>query len=72
MKNYSIPIVWESYKRYDVEAENLQEAVTKALSIFLKEPDENYIHDSFSIDDMIANDYKEEDFDLHQAIQDLP
>lgn len=24
---YSIPIIWESFKRYDVEAENLQDAV---------------------------------------------
>lgn len=72
MKNYSIPIVWESYKRYEVEAENLQEAVTKALSIFLKEPDDNYIDDSFFIDDMLAEVYQEEDFDIHQAIQNIP
>jgi hypothetical protein len=72
MKNYSIPIVWESYKRYEVEAENLQEAVTKALSIFLKEPDDNYIDDSFSIDDLLAEDYQEEDFDIYQAIQNIP
>ena len=72
MKNYSIPIVWESYKRYEVEAENLQEAVTKALSIFFKEPDDNYIDDSFSIDNMLAEDYQEEDFDIHQAIQNIP
>ena len=72
MKNYSIPIVWESYKRYEVEAENLQEAVTKSLSIFLKEPDDNYIDNSFTIDDMIAEDYQEEDFDIHQAIQNIP
>ena len=72
MKNYSIPIVWESYKRYEVEAENLQEAVTKALSIFLKEPDDNYIDNSFSIDDILAEDYQEEDFDIHQAIQNIP
>ena len=72
MKNYSIPIVWESYKRYEVEAENLQEAVTKSLSIFLKEPDDNYIDNSFTIDDIIAEDYQEEDFDIHQAIQNIP
>lgn len=71
MKEYSIPIVWESYKRYNVEAENLQEAVTKALKEFLKEPDDNYIDDSFFIDDMIAEDYKEEDFDINEAIQKL-
>lgn len=71
MKNYSIPIVWECYKRYDVKAENLQEAVTKALKEFLQEPDENYIDDSFSIDDMISEDYKEEEFDIHKAYSEL-
>lgn len=71
MKNYSIPIVWESYKRYEVEAENLQEAVTKALRVFLKEPDDTYIDDSFSIDDLISEDYKEEDFDINEVIQNL-
>lgn len=29
MKEYSIPIVWESYKRIRVEADNLQEAIEK-------------------------------------------
>jgi hypothetical protein len=71
MKNYSIPIVWESYKRYNVEAENLQEAVTKALKQFLKEPDDNYIDDSFSIDDLIADDYKDESFDIHKIYNEL-
>jgi hypothetical protein len=71
MKNYSIPIVWESYKRYNVEAENLQEAVAKALKQFLKEPDDNYIDDSFSIDDLIADDYKDESFDIHKIYNEL-
>ena len=70
MKNYSIPIVWESYKRYNVEAENLQEAVTKALKEFLQEPDENYLEDSFSIDhdDEGLNG---ESFDIHQVYNEL-
>ena len=70
MKNYSIPIVWESYKRYDVEAENLQEAVTKALKEFLKEPDENYIDDSFSIDHDDEG-LGGESFDIHQVYNEL-
>jgi len=70
MKKYSIPIVWESYKRYDVEAENLQEAVTKALREFLKELDDNYIEDSFSIDDIVSDEYKEF-FDIHRAFKDV-
>ena len=70
MKNYSIPIVWESYKRYNVEAENLQEAVTKALKEFLKEPDENYIDDSFSIDHDDEGLHGES-FDIHKAYSEL-
>lgn len=70
MKNYSIPIIWESYKRYDVEAENLQEAVTKALKEFLQEPDENYLDDSFSIDHDDEGLHGEF-FDIHKAYSEL-
>lgn len=70
MKEYSIPIVWESYKRYTVEAENLHEAVTKALREFLKEPDENYLDDSFSIDHYDES-YNGETFNIGQVLNDL-
>ena len=66
MKKYSIPIIWESYKRYDVEAENLQEAVKEALKQFLKEPDENYLEDRFSIDHDDEGLHGES-FDIHKA-----
>jgi hypothetical protein len=69
MKSYTIPIVWESYKPYTVEAENLQEAVKLALKQFLSEPDENYIDSSFSIDEIIYDDYQDEDFDIHKILQ---
>jgi methionine synthase II (cobalamin-independent) len=71
MKTYSIPIIWESFKRYDVEAENLQDAVTKALSQFLKEPDDNYIDDSFSIDEFVLEEHPEESFSIDTTIQNL-
>jgi hypothetical protein len=61
MNTYSIPIVWQSYKKYSVQAENLQEAVTKALSEFLKEHDDTYCEDSFIIDETIYDDYVNED-----------
>jgi hypothetical protein len=70
MKNYEIPIVWESYKRYTVEADNLQEAVTKAVKQFLSEPDENYIDDSFSIDS-IVDDENDETYDIHKIYEQL-
>ena len=71
MKQYSIPISWESYKIYKVEAENLQEAVEKALKQFMSEPDENYLEDSFNIDSIIDDDYLDEEFDINKAIQKL-
>ena len=32
MKEYEIPICWQSYRRYNVKAENLEEAILKALT----------------------------------------
>jgi hypothetical protein len=70
-KEYEIPIVWESYKRYKVEANNLEEAVTKALKQFLSEPDDEYIEDSFSIDDIIYDENPDEDFHIHKIYNSL-
>jgi len=65
MKTYNIPIKWESYKRIQVDAENLQEATEKALKIFLAEPDELYLDDNFEIDKYIQEETDETfDFDL--------
>lgn len=71
MKNYSIPITWQSYKRVEVQAENLEEAVTKALKQFLLEPDDTYIEDSFEIDEIIYEEVPEEDFDINEVINKL-
>jgi len=71
MKNYSIPITWQSYKRVEVEADNLEEAVTKALKQFLSEPDDTYIQDSFEIDEIIHEEVPEEDFDIDKVINKL-
>lgn len=65
---YKIPITWQSYKVYEVEAENLQEAVTKSLKQFLSEPDDNYIDDSFEIDSIVGDDYPTEAFDVSESI----
>lgn len=62
MKSYSIPIVWQSYKRYEVDAENLEEAVTKALKQFLSEPDENYLDNSFEFDGIIEEENPDETY----------
>jgi hypothetical protein len=63
MKTYKIPISWESYKTYEVEAENLEKAIEIALKEFLSEPDDNYLSDSFDIDDdIIFDDYPKESY----------
>ena len=71
MKEYSIPIRWEGYKRIEVKAENLQSAVYQALKQFLAEPDETYINNSFEIDDIIYEEVPDEDFDIHKIYQNL-
>jgi hypothetical protein len=70
VKNYNIPIKWESYKRISVEAENLQEATEKALKIFLDEPDELYLDDSFEIDKFVEEETNET-FDMDITIENI-
>ena len=59
MKTYKIPILWQSCQVYEVNAENLQEAATKAMKQFLSEPDDKYIEDSFEIDSIVEEEYNE-------------
>lgn len=70
-KTYKIPIIWQSIKTYEVEGENLEDAVTIALRQFLKEPDEQYLEDSFEIDEIVRDDYPDEDYDIHKVTQKL-
>ena len=64
MKTYRIPINWQVVKDYVVEAETLQEAVTKALDQFLGDTscEGDYIYDSFSVDEIITDEYPEENW----------
>ena len=59
-KKYEIPITWQSYKTYNVKADTLQKAVEIALEQFFKEPDDNYIEDSFEIDEILKDNYPDE------------
>ena len=68
-KYFSYPIVWQSYKRVPVQAENLEEAVKLALKQFLSEPDDLYIEDSFEIDEILGDEYPNEEFDLNKILQ---
>jgi hypothetical protein len=66
---YKIPIVWESYGVFNVEADSLEEAVTEALRKFLSIPDENYIDDSFEIDEIIKENYPNETYNINKVIE---
>ena len=70
-KEYDIPIRWESYKRYKVIANTLEDAVLKALKQFLSEPDDNYLEDSFEIDEIVYEEYENESFDIHRVYKKL-
>jgi len=70
-KEYNIPIRWESYKRYKVIANTLEDAVLKALKQFLSEPDDNYLEDSFEIDEIVYEEYENESFDIHRVYKKL-
>ncbi len=71
MKTYKIPIRWESYKRIEVEADNLQSAIYLALRQFLSEPDDLYLEDSFEIDNILEDEYPEEEYNLQQIYDNL-
>ncbi len=70
MGKYYIPIVWQSYKRIEVEAEDLHSAIYQALKQFLSEPDVNYICDSFEIDSIIEEETGEE-YNLDDILNNL-
>lgn len=70
-KEYDIPIRWESYERYKVTANTLEEAVLKALKQFLSEYDCRYIQDSFEIDEIVYEEYENESFDIHRVYKKL-
>ena len=72
MKTYKIPIVWQSYKYHEVEAENLQEGIIKAMKQFLSEPDGSYLDDSFQFDeDYMDGNYPEEEFNTGEIYNSL-
>jgi hypothetical protein len=71
MKKYEIPITWQSIKVYKVEADNLQEGITKALKQFFNEPDEGYLEDSFDVDGIIEDNYPDEDYDINKVLKNI-
>ena len=71
MKTYKIPIRWESYKRIEVEADNLEDAILLALKQFLSDPDELYLEDSFEIDSILDEEFPDEDYDINKIYNKL-
>lgn len=70
--NYDIPIVWQAMRTYSVEADSLQEATTKALKQFLSEPDEEYMNDSFELDqEDLSESYPDEKLDYIKLYDDI-
>ena len=49
MKTFKIPVVWTMYGHAEVHAENLEEAIDKAMDGGLP-PDGSYLEGSFEID----------------------
>lgn len=68
---YDIPIVYQSVMTMSVEADNLEEAVTKALKEFLSIPDDNYLQDSFEIDGILEENYPDEKYNLNNVLNNL-
>lgn len=71
MKNYKIPITWESIRYFDVDAENLEEAIKLALQQFFTIPDDDYLNDSFDIDHEGIKDNYKEDYDYNKILNEL-
>lgn len=69
---YEIPIYWECYRTFNVEANTLQEAVAKAVKDFLTIPDDDYLSDSFGVDqEILVEEYPLEEYDETKALKAL-
>ena len=58
---YQIPVSWEMYGHVEVEADNLEEAISIAESYETPLPGGDYIMGSFEVDREIAYDTYEEE-----------
>ena len=69
MKTYTIPIIYQRCENFTIEANSLQEATEKALNEFLSIPDDSYVEDSFEIDNIIHDNYPDEELDYARLLQ---
>lgn len=64
MAKYEIKVSYSSYEVIEVDADNLTDAVIMARDKFLNTPDDNYLTDSFEIDEVVFDeDYPNEKMD---------
>jgi hypothetical protein len=67
MAHYNIPITFQSYTIFNIEADSLQEATEKAVKTFLSIPDENYLDDSYEVDETsLQENYPTESVDVNK------
>ena len=71
MKTYRIPINWQAARDYHVEANSLQEAAEIAMKQFLSEPDDEYLEDSMGIDNIVYDEYPDEELDYRKMWENL-
>lgn len=70
-KTYKIPITWQSFQEFEVEAETLEKAILIALKKFMSINDDNYIDDSWEIDGIIYDNYPNEKFNINDITEEL-
>lgn len=68
---YEIPIIYQRIEKFNVEANSLHDACVKALKEFLSTPDDNYLQDSFELDNILEDNYPDEPFDIIQIYNDI-
>lgn len=71
MRTYHIPIIYQRMQTVEVIANSLQEASTMAVKQFLSEPDDDYICDSWELDDVYVREQYDEPLDNDKLISEL-
>jgi hypothetical protein len=68
MAQYTIPITWSCSRDFEVEAENLQDAITEAIKEFFAENMNDYEEDSFDVvSNVLKEKYPGQAFDVSAA-----
>ena len=60
MPKFHIPVRWEMYGSTVIEADSVEEAMSKAENMSLDNFDADYVSGSFEVDDELVEEIKEE------------